>query len=90
MKNLCFFVAIIVNLAIAGNVGAWQDNSYEHYNAWEREEKHQSPIYIPDQDKWIVPSGNGGMIDPQSGTYYAPAGPSGYVNTRNGQFIPGN
>ena len=28
------------------------------------------------------------VTDPQTGTVYAPAGPSGYVNTQTGQFIP--
>jgi len=30
----------------------------------------------------------GPIVEPQTGTVYAPAGPNGYVNTRTGQFIP--
>ena len=28
------------------------------------------------------------VVEPQTGTVYAPAGPNGYVNTQTGQFIP--
>jgi hypothetical protein len=31
---------------------------------------------------------HGPVVEPQTGTVYAPAGPNGYVNTRTGQFIP--
>ena len=38
------------------------------------------------ETKVLSPAGSGGYIDPQTGTYYAPAGP-GLVNTRDGSFI---
>lgn len=30
----------------------------------------------------------GPIVEPQTGTVYAPAGPNAYVNTRTGQVIP--
>jgi len=31
-----------------------------------------------------------GYVGTRDGTYYAPAGPSGVINTRTGEFIPTN
>lgn len=37
--------------------------------------------------EFLTPAGKG-YVGTRDGTYYAPAGPHGVINTRNGQFIP--
>jgi len=41
----------------------------------------------PYDGTFYAPAGQG-LVNTRDGTYYTPAGPNGYINTRDGQFVP--
>ena len=38
--------------------------------------------------EFYAPAGGGNLVGTRDGTLFTPAGPSGYINSRTGQFVP--
>ena len=42
----------------------------------------------PVTGEFYAPAGGGNLVGTRDGTLFTPAGPSGYINSRTGQFVP--